>query len=423
MTEKLYDRDSYIREFKATVLSCEASEDGFKVVLDRTAFFPEEGGQKSDTGFLYIIAADDSQNQAESTQINDNTCCRANTCGQVIESENKIKVSDVQINDNIICHTTDKKIPAGSEVFGIINWEERYDKMQNHTGEHLLSGIIYSRFGYTNVGFHLNSETCIFDAGGKLSDEDIASIEEAANKAIYENREIKIAFPSDEELKNIEYRSKKEIDGQVRLVEIDGYDCCACCAPHVRRTGEIGIIKIINYFPHRGGTRMEIRCGLRAYKDYKMLHDNNSLVMAALSSDRASVPAFVKKMADTNVSQKFTIKGLKEKLIFSELEKHEINNSLAAVAHDADFDALRSCVNALSESHDICAVLSKDENSEKPLYLYVISSTERDVRPLATALNKNFGGKGGGKENFVQGKISADKDEILAFFNTMLNQL
>ena len=210
MTEKLYYEESHLKTFKAKVISCEPCGEVYRAVLDRTAFFPEGGGQAADTGYL-----------------------------------GDIQVTDVKEKNGIIYHTIAENIIPGTEVEGRIDWELRFSRMQQHTGEHIVSGLIHGRFGYDNVGFHLGEEVCTLDLSGPLTKEQLREIEYAANEAVFANIPVEICYPSKEELVSMEYRSKIEIEGQVRIVTIPGYDVCACCAPHVKRTGEIGLIKFV----------------------------------------------------------------------------------------------------------------------------------------------------------------------------------
>ena len=232
-TEKLFYEDSHLKEFTAKVISCKPYKEQYKVVLDRTAFFPEGGGQYADTGML-----DD------------------------------VRVLDVHEKEGIIYHTTEKALEAGKTVTGKINWEERFEKMQQHTGEHIVSGLVHERFGYNNVGFHLGSDYCTMDFDGTLTKEQLREIELAANQAVWKNIDIVVTYPSKEELANMDYRSKIEIEGQVRIVTVPGYDVCACCAPHVKKTGEIGMLKLVNMVNYKGGERITMLCGVRALKDY-----------------------------------------------------------------------------------------------------------------------------------------------------------
>ncbi len=234
MTEKIYDTNPHITQFEATVLSCVPVNDCFAVILDRTAFFPEEGGQGSDSGTL-----------------------------------GSLPVLHVSIGkDNTLTHFLPSPLPVGEKVSGTVDWEQRFDYMQQHTGEHILSGLMHKKWSYDNVGFHLSNDYTTLDVNGSISLEDISELEKAANRVIFENLPVKAYFPSPEELSSLSYRSKIEIEGAVRIVEIPGVDLCACCAPHVDTTGQIGLIKITEAVSHRGGMRLTIKCGMRALPDY-----------------------------------------------------------------------------------------------------------------------------------------------------------
>ena len=264
MTEKLFYKDSHLSKFDAEVLSCVRAKrqqvkdsfgrlDGkageyYEIELDRTAFFPEGGGQYADTGVLYM--ADD------------------DTCGLDETARKKVQVLDVRERNGRIFHITDGFIEAKTAVKGSIDWEERFMKMQQHTGEHIVSGLIHAAYGYNNVGFHLGSEDCTMDFDGEITEEELRRIEAEANKAVWKNLKVFTHYPKKEELSQIEYRSKIEIEGQVRIIEIPGYDCCACCAPHVTYTGEIGLIKLGQAQRYKGGVRITMLCGVRAFSDY-----------------------------------------------------------------------------------------------------------------------------------------------------------
>ena len=236
-TEKLFYNDSHLSKFTAMVLECEPyekKEGCYAVELDRTAFFPEGGGQYADTGKL-----------------------------------KDAKVSDVREKNGRILHITDQPFEAGEIVEGKIDWETRFMKMQQHTGEHIVSGIVHARYGFNNVGFHLGTEDCTMDFDGEISKEALQEIELEANRAVWKNLTIEVSYPSKEELEELDYRSKIEIEGQVRIVSVPGYDICACCAPHVERTGEIGMIKLVNMQRYKGGVRVTMLCGSRALTDYE----------------------------------------------------------------------------------------------------------------------------------------------------------
>ena len=269
MTEKLYDTNSYLSEFDCRILSFGENKNRIFIETDKTAFFPEGGGQASDKGYL-----------------------------------DEFYISDVQIVGDRIFHYTENipetlsLLQKKDTLHGKIDMKKRFSDMQQHSGEHIFSGLVCGNFGYNNVGFHLGTEVVTLDFDGMLGEDDITRIEFLANKAVWDNKEILVHFPTDEELKNINYRSKIEIEGQTRLVEIPGIDICACCAPHVKTTGEIGIIEVVAYERYKGGTRVSILCGERALKDIRHKLNENRKVSALTSSKQLETSVFVEKLKE-----------------------------------------------------------------------------------------------------------------------------
>ncbi len=378
MTIKLYENDAYIKEFEATVISCEECKNGYAVVLDKTAFFPEGGGQQADKGTI-----------------------------------NGIEVTDVQIKDEVITHTLKKSVSTGETVKCELDWDTRFARMQRHTGEHLVSGIINTLFSYDNLGFHMSEKTLTLDPSGMLTDEDIKKVELIANKAIYENREITAYYPEEQELKNLTYRSKLDLENGVRLVKIDGYDTCACCAPHVHRTGEIGLIKIIDYIQYKGGMRLTMVCGINAFLDYSTLCDNTKELMHTLSSPREKVNEFVLKDHETVGTLKAEINRLNAELSKANLEIITKDNVILGFTKGASFDDMRALVNENTDKSELVAFFCEGENGD---FSYVVASSTLDVRDKVKELNSSFNGKGGGRPNYAQGKIIADKESIINFF-------
>ncbi len=378
-TLKMYDIYSYTKEFFATVISCEEKDGAYFVVLDQTAFAPEGGGQGADTG--------------------------------KIEDAN---VLDVQIKDDIVHHKTDKPFKIGARVFCEIDWDKRFLRMQNHSAEHLVSGIIHNLYGYNNVGFHLSDSLVTLDCDGHLTEEDIRKIELEANKAIYANKKINILFPSADELVNYDYRSKLDITENVRLVEIEDYDLCACCAPHVATTGEIGVIKILNFIPYKKGTRMEMVAGLLAFNDYWGLHNSTKSIMNLLSAKRTEIVDSVERVYNELNTLKYENKKLSAELALSQMKKHPINDGVCVFVKNASYDELRNCSNTLIDEFAYCYAFSNtDENN----YIYTVASKENTVREKVQELNKKFNGKGGGRDFYAQGKIIAySEEEILQYF-------
>lgn len=390
-TAELYYESAYIKEFDATVVACEAKQtkDGktlYQIVLDKTAFFPEQGGQGSDIGTL---------------ETND---------------KNSIVISHVSIDkEGVIRHISDKEISVGTKVHGAIDWAHRFSNMQQHTGEHIFSGIVHSKYGFENVGFHLSDSEVTMDYNGVLSQEDIRDIELLVNQAIWENVSIRCEFPTKEELDNIEYRSKKELTGDVRIVTVEGYDVCACCAPHVEKTGEIGILKVVGLQNYKGGVRVNILCGKRALLYLQGEHGIVSELSTMLTTSADKVIPSVKKLSEENITLKSELTAAKEKLI--EVEIAEIDKSLKDVflikKAGLDGNVMRKTVNALIAEHSgLCAVFSGDEKSG---YKFIIGSGSdgRDCKEAMEILKAECGAKGGGSPQMVQGSFVTDRINVV----------
>ncbi len=377
-TLKLYENDSYIKEFTATVLSCEEKDGAYFLVLDKTAFFPEGGGQDADKGKI-----DDAD------------------------------ILDVQIKDDIIYHKVNKSFSVNQEVNCVLDWDARFSRMQNHTGEHIVSGVIHSMFGYNNVGFHMNDTLITLDVDGALAEDDIKTVELKSNKAIYDNKSIKAIYPTPEELPSYDYRSKLGITEGVRLIEIEDYDLCACCAPHVVKTGEVGIIKILSFIPYKKGTRIEMICGYLALNDYCQLHNNNKSIMNLLSAKRMETSVAVEKIHGDLGACRSENKKLLSEMAMLKMDKHVFDNTVCVFVEGASYDELRNCSNSLIEEFEYCYLFSNTDNDN---YIYVVSSRENNVRESVQNLNKAFNGKGGGRDNYAQGKIiSEGKNDILNY--------
>lgn len=378
MTEKLYYADSHMRDFGARVLECSEQEKGWAIILDRSAFFPEGGGQLADTGVI-----------------------------------GSVRVRDVQLKGETIIHYTDSPLPAGETVICRIDWEQRFRRMQNHSGEHIVSGLVHKLYGFDNVGFHMG-ENMTIDFSGELDWQQLMRVEELANEAVRENVEVNCYFPSERELKSIDYRSKLELSEDVRLVEIEGIDICACCAPHVERTGEIGIIKIQDFMRHRGGVRVSLVCGMDALEDYRRKQDNAAAVSAALSVKRDDIAAAVKRLLDEQQRQKERIAELSMALakeIAASVENTEGN--ICIFDSVLDEVAMRELVNLLVPGcSGIAAVF---HGSDEAGYRYVIGSRSVNLRSEGRRINAGICGKGGGSAEMIQGRAE-EKAEIIRSF-------
>ncbi len=388
-TKKLYDDMPYETEFEAEVISVESAENQIKVVLNQTLFFPEEGGQNPDSGTL-----------------------------------NKCSVTDVQIQNGIITHIIstseqDEKtsgIRKGERVFGKIDWARRFSNMQNHSGEHIISGILFRRYSSNNVGFHLNDHLMTLDTSRNLTLNEMVEVEEEANEVIYRNLPVRTFYPDSETLKSLEYRSKGEIEGPVRLVDIEGVDLCACCAPHVARTGEIGLIKIVHAIRYKSGTRLTILCGRRAFAYLQELHDQTQTLSRLLSEPPEKVGAAVERLYAETGNLRAGLSELQQRLVLQEIRGiPDTREHVWLFFETLDVHVQRNAVNLLVEKHaGYCGIFS---GNDKDGYRYIIGGEGRDTRAISTLLKAEFGAKGGGKPEMVQGSVEAPEKEILAVLN------
>ena len=377
MTEKLYEKDAYVKEFTATVLDCKPCNNGFIVILDKTAFFPEGGGQAGDKG-------------AVSDAI----------------------VFDTQIENDIIYHYTDKPLGIGDLVDGKIDFDRRFNFMQNHTGEHIVSGIAHKLFGVNNVGFHLGEDLVTVDFDKELTREQLNEVEYLANQKVWQNLPVKAYFPNKEELTSTDYRSKKEIDGAVRLVNIKDTDICACCAPHVNATGEIGLIKLLDTERMRGGIRIVLKCGAFALNDYRIKYENVSQISALLSSKQENSADAVKKLDDKCTLANQKINELKRKI--AELTIALANeNTNCLFIDDCDVKELQLIADKLHKTYGgIRGVFSG--NGEN--YSFAICGTDTVLQEFFEKFKSEFTVRGGGRGGMVQGTVIATQENIKLFF-------
>ena len=381
MTEKLYYADSHMKEFKARETSCEYDGKRWCITLDRTAFFPEGGGQAADSGYI-----------------------------------GDVRVFDVHEKGGKILHYAENEIAVGAEFHCVIDWDQRFRRMQNHSGEHIVSGIVNKRFGYDNVGFHLAEDYVTLDFNGELTSDDIASVELAANKAVWENVNIITEFPDPEVLETLEYRSKLDLTEDVRIVTVEGYDKCACCAPHVSRTGEIGIIKLIDCMKHRGGVRVTMLCGIDAYRDYAQKQESAAEISALLSAKRSDIAVAVKKFYDELQNEKYQSAELKKNILKEAGEKLDTIEGNYCFFYTSAFDinSLRTLVNdAMKRCGGIAAAFSGNDEAG---YNYVMGSAHIDLRAKSKEINAAISGRGGGSPEMIQGSSKATRADIEKYF-------
>ena len=384
MTEKLFYNERHRTECTGEVLACEEKKNHYEIVLDQTVFFPEGGGQYVDTGTL-----------------------------------GEAKVLDVHEKQGVIYHWCDRAIEVGSCVTARICWEERFEKMQQHSGEHIVSGLVHEKFGYNNVGFHLGGDYCTMDFDGPLTKDELKEIERLANEAVYQNLKIEVSYPSKEALEQMEYRSKIEIEGQVRIVTGPGYDVCPCCAPHVNYTGESGMIKLVNMINYKGGERITMLCGRRALRDYDAKDENVKEISALLCSKELETEEAVRHLKQEQESLKGAYSSQRQKLLTYRAQEIPVEEGgkTAVFACDLAGNEPRELMNLLLEKGaEICGVFA---GTDEEGYRYVIGSRTEDVRPIGKMMNDAFEGRGGGKPVMVQGTLRGKKEEMKEFWETI----
>ena len=378
MTEKLFYEDSHMITFSAVVEACEKVGEYYEAVLSRTAFFPEGGGQAADTGMI-----------------------------------DGIRVLDAQEREGLIYHKIEAPLETGKTVEGTINWEERFSKMQQHSGEHIVSGLVHAAYGYDNVGFHMGKDAITIDFNGVLTKEQLKEIEKKANEAVVANLEVQVQYPTKKELESINYRSKIEIEGQVRLVTIPGHDACACCAPHVKKTGEIGLIKLVGLQNYKGGVRVSMLCGTRAIEDYDEKSESMKQLSVMLSAPENEIVQEVERLKEEISECKFEIAKLQQKILEYKASVYDGAQELVVLFdEELEGNAPRELVNLILKKHVKVAIVFAQTDVNQ--FRYVIGSREMDVRPFAKTLNEKFQGRGGGKPEMVQGSVSGKESEIRA---------
>ena len=378
-TRKLYYEDSNLGEFTAQVVSCDECGKGFEVILDATAFYPEGGGQAADTGLL-----------------------------------GGVKVLDTRERGEEVVHLCDGFLEPGETVQGRIDWEARFTRMQQHSGEHIVSGILHRRYGVSNTGFHMGKERTVIDFDGRIPPEALAEIEQEANEAVYQNLSVKCWYPSEEELPGIAYRSKKALSWPVRIVEIPGFDTCACCGTHVKQTGGIGLIKLFSAIPFRGGTRIEMACGSLALSYLNRVLEAASQAGHLFSVPPEQVGSAAESFSQQLSNQKGRIVELQRRLFASIAKDQENKGDVLLFEDHLDSTGLRElCDTVADKCQGRAAVFS---GSDDKGYGYCLALRGGDLRQFGKEMNARLNGRGGGKPNFLQGSVKAAKREIEAFF-------
>lgn len=382
MTKKLFD-DGMLFSFSAVVTDCKETKNRFEVTLDRSAFFPEGGGQAGDVGTL-----------------------------------GGVKVIDTYEKNGEVIHLCKSALEVGTEVRGEINENIRIRRMQNHSGEHLLMGFIHQKLGYENVGFHMGSDEVLLDLNGVISTEDIRECEQKANEAIARNVPINISYPDSEELVSLSYRSKLEMTENVRIVTIEGIDNCACCAPHMPSTGGIGIVKVISHEINRGGTRLHILCGLDALDLIRQRMESNAAISHLLSAKPEKTADAVEKLLNENISLKRQITENERRAaeeIISEL-KNDSRKSFCIFTKGLGRNTMREIANSAVKLTDGAAAVFSEEQDG---FGYIIASEKLPLRTIAKDINSVLHGKGGGSDLMIQGSLNAERSAIEKYFSEL----
>lgn len=380
-TIRFFDTDADMREFDALVLACEKGKKGYRALLDQTAFFPEGGGQTSDIGML-----------------------------------GGRKVSHVwEKDDGLIWHELDGPLGAGETVHGCIDWEKRFWDMQQHSGEHIVSGLMHRTYGFDNVGFRLGSDYVTMDFNGVISKEELAQIETRANEAVFADLPIYVRFPSREELAGMQYRSKKEIDGQIRIVEIPGIDICACCAPHMHTTGEIGLIRLTHMEHYKGGIRVYMICGFRALDDYREKSRNVEGISVLLSAKPEAVYEAVRRQNEEVLALRERNNLLRTQIINEHLERiPDTDGNVCFFDEQLDKMTCRRAFNQLTgRFKGLCGSFC---GSDHDGYQFVLGGRSLDAGAAGKDFCTALGGKGGGSAEMFQGRTGAARAAIEDWF-------
>ena len=379
--EKLYEENPFLARFTARVRSCAQGRKGWDVILDQTAFYPEGGGQPYDLGAL-----------------------------------GGVQVLEVHEREGHVVHTCSAPLEEGSTVEGEIDWARRFDLMQHHSGEHIVSGLAHTMYGCDNVGFHMGADVITIDFNVELTQDQVRALEAAANRYIWEDHPVQITYPSPEELAHLEYRSKKAIQGQVRIVSFPGADTCACCGTHVSSSGQVGLVKLLSCQKFRSGVRIELVCGGRAFTHLSQVWEQNHQISNLTSAKLLETAPAVERLLGENQALKSRILTLEDAHFTALARQYQGAGDVVLFEEDLKPDGLRRLTAAVQAAcGGRCACFSGRDGQG---YQYAIGQPGGELRPLVKELNQALQGRGGGKPDFVQGSVAAGRSEIEHFFQT-----
>ena len=372
-----------MRQFAGHVTGCTQTKDGYEITLDATAFYPEGGGQPADHGTL-----------------------------------DGINVLDVQEKDGNVVHFCDGPLEVGETVTGTLDWERRFDLMQQHSGEHMVSGVVFQKYGYHNVGFHMGAQYITIDFDGVIPQEDLQEIEDTVNRFIWQNIPLKCWVPSPEELPHVSYRRKRDLPWPVRIVEIPGVDSCACCGVQVASTGEIGLVKLFSMMKFREGVRIEMAAGGRALAILGEAFRQNRLVSQAFSSKLMETGEAAQKMNAALEEEKFRAVGLKKQLFREIAQSYAGKENPVCIRENLPPDQVRELADAIAAVCTGGATVLSGTDGEG--YSICVVSRDTDVRPMGKAAAQALHGRGGGKPEAFQGKLLTTLKEIRQYYRIEL---
>ena len=376
--ERLYYKDPYLWEFDTEVLTCSQIKGSYEITLKETAFYPEGGGQPADHGVI----------------------------GEAV-------VLDVHEKDENVIHLCDRPVAPGTAVHCMIDAERRLDHMQQHSGEHIVSGMICSTFDCDNVGFHMSPDIITIDYNKTISWEQLLQIEERANRYIREDHAFTEVWPTQEELAGMEYRSKKELTGDVRITSFPDADTCACCGTHVKRSGEVGLIKLLSVIKFREGVRIEMLSGKRALDYLSMCFDQNRAVSRELSSQMGETHEAVIRLKEECGQLKQRIAALEAETFRVAAAKYAGAGDVLIIAEPMSPDSVRKLCEEVSEScGGRCAVFAGEEGN----YKYAVIRKGSDITQAVKHMNSILSGRGGGRNGFAQGSAGCFRSDIEKFF-------
>lgn len=389
MTQRLYYTDSHRRTFDATVVAVEYVEGRSHVVLDQTAFYPASGGQPSDTGTLGGAAVID-----------------------VIDRE-----------DGAIAHVTSGTFKAGDVVSGEIDWPRRFDHMQQHTGQHVLSAAFDRLFGVRTESFHMGQLSATIDLAREVTPSEIAKAEDDANRVLWEDRAVSIRFATADEAAGMGMRKESARSGTLRLIDVQDYDLSACGGTHVERTGAIGVILIGGWEKLRGGSRVEFLCGNRAVQRFRLWRDSLSAMQTHLSVPPAEMARSIERMQeDAKVSQR-TVRHFQEQLASHHArELLDRGDRIVDAVDGWDAQGIKSIATAATTTNPGAVVILFTTSSPAQVVIARGGNTKVDASALLKQLVGKFGGKGGGKPDLAQGGgLNASGAELVRAASELLN--